>query len=176
MIGSLIGAGISAAGGILGGLSASKAIKKYRQGLQRQAKENEDWYDRNYNADATQRADAQRILQMTADRLKQRNKAAQGRAAVMGASGERVATEQEANAQAMADAAAQVAVQGERRKDAVQERYLQRKQQVDDALNQANMQKAAAIGQAVQGVTVAAGDIADALDEQERLKRLGEKA
>ena len=62
MIGSIIGAGMQAAGAIWGGISASKSAKKVTQSIERQQQENQDWYDRRYNEDATQRADAQRLL------------------------------------------------------------------------------------------------------------------
>lgn len=62
MLGSIIGAGVGAAASIFGGISASKAIKKMKANLEAQRKKNQDWYDQRYNEDATQRADAQRIL------------------------------------------------------------------------------------------------------------------
>ena len=54
MIGSLVGAGLSAVGSIFGGISASKAMKKVKKNLQAQKQANKDWYDRRYNEDATQ--------------------------------------------------------------------------------------------------------------------------
>ena len=65
MLGSIIGGAISAAGSIFGGISASKAMKKVKRNLQQQQKDNQNWYDQRYNEDATQRADAQRILTQT---------------------------------------------------------------------------------------------------------------
>ena len=100
----LIGAALGAAGSIFGGISASKAMKRAKANVERQMRENQDWYDRRYNEDATQRADAQRILTMTEDSIKRRNKAAAGTAAVMGGTDESVAAEKAANAQTMADA------------------------------------------------------------------------
>ena len=52
-------------GSIFGGLSASKAMKNVKKNLENQQRENRDLYDRRYNEDATQRADAQRVLAMT---------------------------------------------------------------------------------------------------------------
>ena len=57
----LIGAGIGAAGAIFGGIKASQAMKQVGQTIDRQQRENQDWYNRRYNEDATQRADAQRV-------------------------------------------------------------------------------------------------------------------
>lgn len=54
----LVGAALGAVGSIFGGISASRAMKKAKQNLQDQIDKNQDWYDRRYNEDATQRADA----------------------------------------------------------------------------------------------------------------------
>jgi len=164
-LGSLIGAGIGAAANIYGSIKASKAAKKANNMLEQQKAENRNWYDQRYNEDATQRADAQRVLTMTMDRIRERNKAAAGTAAVMGGTTESVAAEKAANAQAMADAASQIAAAGEARKDAIEQQYLAK----DDALTQqqiANqMQKAANIGTAAQGVAQAAMGAGAAYDE-----------
>lgn len=74
----LIGAAIGAAGSIFGGIAASKAMRKMKANVEAQKKDNQDWFDRRYNEDATQRADAQRILTMTEESIKNRNKAAAG--------------------------------------------------------------------------------------------------
>ena len=92
----LIGAGLGAAGAIFGGIKASQAMRQVAQTIDKQQRENQDWYNRRYNEDATQRADAQRVLSLTEERLKQRNKAAAGRAAVMGTTDEGVAAEKAA--------------------------------------------------------------------------------
>jgi hypothetical protein len=85
ILGGAIGAGLGAFGSIFGGLSASKAMKRYKQNLEQQRKKNQDWYDRRYNEDATQRADAQAIMSRTEDSIRNRNRRAAGTQAVMGA-------------------------------------------------------------------------------------------
>lgn len=151
------------AGTIFGGISASKAMKKVRNSLQEQKRSNQDWYDRRYNEDATQRADAQAILTRTEEAIKSRNRAAAGAAAVAGGTEESVAATKAANAQAMADAASQIAVAGERRKDAVEQQYQQRDAQLDDTLNNMEANKAQAISQAVEGVAQKGANIAGIL-------------
>ena len=83
ILGSAIGGSLGIGASIFGGISASKAMKKIKKNLQSQMQENQDWYDRRYNEDATQRADAQRILTMTNENIKQRNQQAAGAQAVM---------------------------------------------------------------------------------------------
>ena len=112
----LIGSAIGAVGSIFGGIKASKAMKKAKRNVEAQRQKNQDWYDRRYNEDATQRADAQRILTQTEESIKQRNKAAAGSAAVMGGTDESVAAAKEANNKALADATSQIAADAEARK------------------------------------------------------------
>lgn len=164
MIGALIGAGLSAIGSIAGGLKQRALAKKQQENLKERAQDNLDWYNRNYNADATQRADAQRILQLTENAIKRRNRAAAGTAAVMGGMSEAVAADKEAGNRALADAASQIAASAESRKDAIEQQYLQRKDAIEDAKNNLAIQQANNISQAIQGVTGAAGDIASNLD------------
>lgn len=164
MIGSIIGAGMQAAGAIFGGIQASKSAKKVKQSIERQKQENQDWYDRRYNEDATQRADAQRLLTMTEENIKKRNKAAAGTAAVMGGTAESVAVEKAANNEALAEATSQIAASADARKDAIEAAYQERGANLENQLNQTEMQKQQAISQAVQGVTGAASGIAGALD------------
>lgn len=162
MIGSLIGGALGVAGSIFGGLKASEAMKKYKNNLKERKSQNQNWFDRRYNEDATQRADAQAILARTEEAIKSRNRAAAGAAAVMGGTEESVVATKAANAQALADAASEIAVNGERRKDAIEQQYQQRDAQLDDALNNMEANKAQAISQAVQGVGAAGAKIAEA--------------
>ncbi|RXE71598.1 hypothetical protein ED352_04655 [Muribaculaceae bacterium Isolate-002 (NCI)] len=162
MIGSLVGAGLSAVGSIFGGISASKAMKKVKKNLQAQKQANQDWYDRRYNEDATQRADAQRILTKTEESIKNRNRQAAGAQAVMGGTEESVAAAKAANNQALADATSQIAVNAEARKDQIEQTYQQKDAQINDALNNLEINKAQAISSAVQGVAQAGAGIAGA--------------
>ena len=149
----LIGSAIGAAGSIFGGIKASKAMKKEKRNVEAQRQKNQDWYDRRYNEDATQRADAQRILTQTEESIKQRNKAAAGSAAVMGGTDESVAAAKEANNKALADATSQIAADAEARKDNIEATYMQNDNAFVEQLNAIEQGKANAISGAVQGVT-----------------------
>ena len=155
----LIGSAIGAAGSIFGGISASAAAKKAKKNIEAQRQKNQDWYDRRYNEDATQRADAQRILTQTEESIKQRNRQAAGSAAVMGGTDESVAAAKAANNQALADATAQIAASADARKDNIEATYMQNDNAYVEQLNQIEMNKAQAIGQAVQGVANAASSM-----------------
>lgn len=155
----LLGTAIGAAGAIFGGISASKAMKNVKNNIVAQREKNDDWYNRRYNEDATQRADAQRILQQTEESIKQRNKAAAGTQAVMGGTDESVAATKAANAQALADVTSQIAANAEARKDNIEATYLANDNAYMDELNKMEVGKAQAIGKAAEGVAKAAKDI-----------------
>lgn len=162
IFGSAIGGALGIGGAIFGGISASKAMKQVKKNIEGQMKDNQNWYDRRYNEDATQRADAQRILTITNENIKQRNQQAAGAQAVMGGTEESVAAAKAANNQALADATSQIAVNGERRKDQIESQYLQTKSALNDKLNNLEQAKAQAVSQAVQGVAQAGAGIAGA--------------
>ena len=96
---------------------------------------------------------------MTEGSVKNRNKAAAGAQAVMGGTEESVAATKAANGKALSDTTAQIAVNGEQRKDAIENQFQERDASLNNQLNEIEQNKANAIGQAVQGVTGAAGNI-----------------
>lgn len=155
----LIGSAIGAAGSIFGGIKASKAMKKAKANIEAQRQKNQDWYDRRYNEDATQRADAQRILTQTEESIKQRNKQAAGTQAVMGGTDESVAAAKAANNQALADATSQIAANAEARKDNIEATYMANDNAYAEQLNQLEQGKANAISGAVKGLNGAVGNM-----------------
>lgn len=157
MIGSLVSAGLGAVGGILGASSKNKLIKQQMRMLEQQKKENQDWYDRRYNEDATQRADAQRLLTLTEESIKKRNKAAAGTAAVMGGTDESVAATKEANSKALADTTSQIAAQAEQRKDAIEQQYQNKKSNIDQQMMELTGQKQSVLNSAIGGAAAGIG-------------------
>ena len=159
LIGSIAGGALGAAGSIFGGISASKAMRRVKKNLQAQKEANQNWYDRRYNEDATQRADAQRILTQTEESIRKRNQQAAGSAAVMGGTDESVAAAKEANGKALSDTMSNINASAEARKDQIEQTYQQRDSQINEALNNLEMNKAQAISQAVQGVASVASKL-----------------
>lgn len=150
-------AGIGAS--IFGGISASKAMKKAKRNIEAQRKKNQDWYDQRYNEDATQRADAQRILTMTQEAIKDRNKAASGVAAVMGSTDESIAAAKGANSGVIADTMSRIAAKADARKDNIEATYLANDNAFQEQLNDIEIGRAKAISEAVQGVAESAKDL-----------------
>ena len=159
MIGSIIGGAMKLGGSIFGGIKASREAKKQQKMLDAQKAENQAWYNRRFNEDGTQRADAQRLLTNTQDLLRRQTMAAQGANAVTGASTEAVAAQKAANNQALASATSTIAAASDARKDNIEQQYQTNNNALADKQMQISRQKQNAITQAVQGVAGAADSI-----------------
>jgi len=114
-------------GSVLGHFGKQDEIDRRQEGIGQLNAMNQSWYNRRYNEDATQRVDTQRLLSKTEDFIRNRNKAAKGRQAVMGGTEESVAAEKERNNQIVSDITSQIAASNERRKDAIEQQYMKRK-------------------------------------------------
>lgn len=164
MIGSAVSAGMQMAAQIYGGIKSAQAGNSAIDNIKSQLRENQDLYDRRYNEDATQRADAQRLLTITEDSLRKRNRRASGSAAVQGATEESAAAEKEASNRALSDAVSSIAAQADARKDLIEQNYMNSKANLKSQLANMELQKAQAISGAVQGVAGAASGIKPNLD------------
>ena len=163
MIGSLIGGVAGLAGSLVGGISSMNAMRNIRRRVEEEKAENKAWYDRRYNEDATQRADAQAILTQTADMIKRRNQQSAGAQAVMGGTEESAAAAKEANAKALSDATSQIAVAGAQRKDQIESQYRERQNQLDEQLRQLEGDKVDGFGMLSNAVGGAANVFASGM-------------
>jgi hypothetical protein len=155
---------IAAAATRLGGNIASNAIARRREkrkikSLQKQRAENKQWYDQRYNEDATQRADAQALLNTTLQSVRERNRAAAGKQAVMGGTDESVAATKEQGNQLMADAVSQINSEAANRKDDIEQQYRATDTQLQADINDVRDQRSARIGKSVVGYANTAADM-----------------
>ena len=164
MIGALIGAGLSAASSIYGGIQASKAAKKAKRETEAQRRRNQNWFDQRYNEDSTQRADAQRLLTITEENMRNRNKAAAGNQAVMGGTDESFAATKTANNDALAQTVSAINAQADARKDDIEQQYRQADEGYSQDMRNIEYQRANNVAQAVQGVGSAASSIGSSID------------
>lgn len=164
MIGALIGAGLSIASSIAGNISNRKLKQKQDEMRAQQLKDNEAWYRRNYYSDPTKRADTVRLLTQMQEQIRNRNKAARGRQAVMGGTEDSTTAVKEANNKTLADTTSQIVANNESRKDDIEQQYQQNKRQIQNAQMEADAQNAGNTAQAVAGVAGTAANIASALD------------
>ena len=164
MIGALIGAGLGLASSIAGGIANRKARKKQEQMIAQQQRENQARYDRTYNADPTKRADTVRLLTQMQEQIKNRNKAAKGRQAVMGGTEDSTTAVKEANNKTLADTTSQIVAANDARKDNIEQQYMNRKNQLQNQQMSIDAEKAADTANAVAGVAGTAANIAASLD------------
>ena len=164
MLGSLIGAGLGVASSIFGGISARKARRKQERMLAQQEQENQAWYDRKYNEDPTKRADTVRLLTQMQEQIKNRNKAAKGRQAVMGGTEDSTTAVKEANNKTLADTTSQIVAANEARKDAIESQYQARKDAIQNKRMGLEAEKAAGTASVAAGVAGTAANIAATID------------
>lgn len=164
MLGSLIGAGLGVASSIFGGISARKARRKQERMLAQQEQENQVWYDRKYNEDPTKRADTVRLLTQMQEQIKNRNKAAKGRQAVMGGTEDSTTAVKEANNKTLADTTSQIVAANEARKDAIEGQYQARKDAIQNKRMGLEAEKAAGTANVAAGVAGTAANIAATID------------
>ena len=164
MLGTLIGAGLGLASSIAGGIANRKARRKQEQMIAQQQKENQAWYDRKYNEDPTKRADTVRLLTQMQEQIKNRNKAAKGRQAVMGGTEDSTTAVKEANNKTLADTTSQIVAANDARKDNMENQYMARKSQLQGQQMVLEAEKAADTANAVAGVAGTAANIAAAVD------------
>lgn len=164
MIGALIGAGLGLASSIAGGIANRKARRKQEQMLAQQQRDNQAWYDRKYNEDPTKRADTVRLLTQMQEQIKNRNRAAKGRQAVMGGTEDSTTAVKEANNKTLADTTSQIVAANEARKDAIEQQYQQNKRSIQGQQMQMEAEKSADTANVVAGVASTAANIAASLD------------
>lgn len=164
MIGTLIGAGLGLASSIAGGIANRKARKKQEQMLAQQQRDNQAWYDRKYNEDPTKRADTVRLLTQMQEQIKNRNRAAKGRQAVMGGTEDSTTAVKEANNKTIADTTSQIVAANEARKDAIEQQYMNRKNQLQNQQMGIEAEKSADTANVAAGVAGTAANIAATLD------------
>lgn len=163
-LGSLIAGGIGLAGTLFGASKSAKENRRMQKDVERQRKENQDWFNSRYYQDPMERADAQAAITRTRELLARRARNAQGRQAVMGGTEQSADAERQAASKAIGDVNAQIAIEGENDKDRVLNQYQSRKQGYDNQLNQIRAQKVSNIATAAQGVAGAAAQIGNVFD------------
>lgn len=164
MIGALIGAGLGLASSIAGGIANRKARKKQEQLLAQQQRDNQAWYERKYNEDPTKRADTVRLLTQMQEQIKNRNRAAKGRQAVIGGTEDSTTAVKEANNKTLADTTSQIVAANEARKDAIEQQYQQNKRSIQGQQMQMEAEKSADTANVAAGVAGTAANIAATLD------------
>lgn len=164
-IGSIIGGALQVGGAIFGGVKAAKEAKKQAAILSQQKADNQAWYNKRYNEDATQRADSQRAIQMARDAMQQRYQQATASAAVTGATDESVAAQKAAANQTLANITSNIAAQGDAQKAAIEQQYMNTNTNLANQQIGVSQNKANNIINAVGGASNALGTAGAGVDK-----------
>lgn len=164
LLGGILGGVGGAAGSIFGGISKNRQLKEQMKMLEQEKKENQQWFDRRYNEDATQRAEAQALLNKTEESIRNRNQQAAATAVVTGGTEESVAAARAANNQALTDATSNIVANNEQRKDAIEGQYMQTKSDLNSQMRQIKGQQKSIFDIASGAIGGAAGGIAMGID------------
>ena len=159
MIGSLIGAGVGVLGSVVGAIGSARKMKQAGQMLNEQETANKTWYDKEYNTDYTQRADAQAILNKTSEMANENRKRARNMAVVAGATDESVALENEASNEMVANTMGNINQAADAYKQSVQGQYRATQQQIDQQQYNNKIAEAQNIANAASGVSKAGAGI-----------------
>lgn len=165
MWGAIAGAALGLGSSIFGGIQAARAAKKQKKILNRQEAENAAWYNRRYNEDGTQRADAQRMFAKARAAMREGMQSARGRQIVAGGTDTAVEAARRNNSDTLAETASRIAANADARKDAVERQYRQTQQGIDTSRANLEAQRATNISQATTGVAEAAGRLGAAIDD-----------
>ena len=159
MIGAAIGAGLSIASAIAGGISSAKKNREARALQEQERRRNREWYDAEMAKDYTMRADYQNVLRRQREMYNERLNNLAASQAVTGASD--------------ASVAADMAAMSEQAKDRATDRYLDTESQLRQQQIAGLQQEGANISQAASAGIQAGANIGGALDESGLDKALG---
>ena len=181
MIGEILG-GISVLSSIFGGAKSAQANRAVDAKLAQRRSELQTWYDKEYNQNYLDSAEAQSTLQLLRNQMAQRMKAVDQNNAIKGASDEaRVATADKLQ-QGYSNAATQLAGYNTRKQDYTNRLY-QSLLQNQNAMEMQNVQNKASnwtnflTNAANTGIGAAqSGDSFSALEDMWRQKKLGKAA
>ena len=167
MIGSLIGGGLSVLGSVAGAIGSAQQMKKARQKLADQRSKNQAWYDKEYNTDYTQRADAQAVLNKTKEMADANRKRARNMGVVAGATDEAIALENENSNKMISDTMSSINQSADAYKQNIQGQYRQTEQGLDNAEYQSHVQQAQQIAAAgAQAGQAGAGIVGSIFDKK----------
>ena len=166
LIGGIIGGVGSAVAGIVSGNATRKAAKRNDRLLDERQQRAQEWYEKEYNADFTQRSDAQAALTSARKLLDERYSNAQGAAAVAGATDESLAQQKAAANRTLDYVTSSIAQRADAYKEQVRANYENRQNQIDQARMGVNNQRAQATAQAASGLAQAAQSMGGAVDDK----------
>lgn len=148
MITAAIGAGLSLASAIYGGIKSSQANNRARRLIQQQRDDNKRWYDTRMVQDYTMRTDAQAAINRQRELLNEQYNRARKTGVVSGATDEAVAMQKAAANKAVSDTTTEIASQASAYKDNVERQFRAQDAALNQQQAQSHQQQAAQTAQA----------------------------
>jgi hypothetical protein len=152
LYGSIISGAGQGAAATMGGIFSTLQMRKVKNGIKAAKQRSQQWYDKEYNADFTQRADAQSALTKARNILDAKYKQAQGASAVAGATDESVAQQKSAANNTLAAITSNIAERADAYKEQVRANYENQQAQADNAMMGYNTAQAQNIANAAAAV------------------------
>lgn len=171
MNGAAIGAGLNAAGGLLGGLLGRHQLRKAEGFIDRQDKQAENLYNLQRWSDPTQRSGNIMAQKNMREELARSNRYATASGAVYGSLGARAAAQQEKSAQAVSSLAGNIAAQESQRQDMLDAQRQQRKDRTAARKFELHNRRAQGIANMASGIGEAAGGLAQSLEAPSALEK-----
>ena len=151
-LGSYIGGGLKVASSIFGGIQAARAASKQRKSAKQEMAANNNYLAKKYYEDATQRADAQAVINSMKESLASANRNQAGTNAVMGASNEVVAAQKQAASNAIADTMQSINAAAVQQKDNLESNVRAQNAALNEQIRNSYGQQAQAIQNMAQQV------------------------
>ena len=152
MDGGLIGGGLKVASSIFGGIQAARAASKQRKSAKQEMANNNNYLAKKYYEDATQRADAQAVINSMKESLASANRNQAGTNAVMGASNDIVAAQKQAASNAIADTMQSINAAAVQQKDNLESNVRAQNAALNEQIRNSYGQQAQAIQNMAQQV------------------------
>lgn len=163
LITALIG-GLSAASSLLGQHKAKEQLKEQRRLLDEQKRQSNQLYTERAYTDPTQRASARYVLSKAQQMYKERNRASEGKQAVVGDTEDSVSASKQAGAEGIASATAQVAASADARADRAAQQHSAEIQSISQQQGALAQQSASQTSAATKALAQTAATVADAID------------
>jgi hypothetical protein len=146
-------------GAAMSAIAGARAYRRQMNNLRKQERENQNWYDRRYNENATERADSVALNEQAKQHFAERMAQHQGTAAVMGGTNAQLAAEKNAEAAGYANIQAQRQQMADTRKDTIENKFMTNKSNIQNQMLAMEQQRAQGIQQAASQMAQAGSDL-----------------
>jgi hypothetical protein len=146
-------------GAAMSAIAGARAYRNQMKNLRQQQRENQNWYDRRYNENATERADSVALNEQAKQHFAERMAQHQGTAAVMGGTNAQLAAEKNAEAAGYANIQAQRQQMSDTRKDTIENKFMANKSNIQNQMLAMEQQRAQGIQAATSQMAQAGSDM-----------------